>query len=46
MSDNMHPGAVAQQVNGLVITNACAGALPMPIELPFADHLAEWRRVE
>jgi hypothetical protein len=40
MSYDMHPSAIAKQVNGLVVADACAGALTMPIELPFADHLA------
>jgi hypothetical protein len=43
MTYDMHPGAVPQQVDGLVITNACAGALTMPIQLAFADHLAKRR---
>ena len=40
MSYDMHPSTIAKQVNGLVVANACAGALTMPIELSFADHLA------
>jgi hypothetical protein len=36
----MHPRTIAKQVNGLVVADACAGALTMAIELPFADNLA------
>jgi hypothetical protein len=43
VSYDMHPRTIAEQVNGLVVANACAGALTMPIELSFADHLAQWR---
>ena len=38
VAHDMHPLAIAKQVNGLVITNAYAGALA--IQLPLADHSA------
>jgi hypothetical protein len=40
MTYDMHPGTIAKQIDGLVITDACAGALAMAIQLPLADHLA------
>jgi hypothetical protein len=37
------PCAVAQQIHRLVITDTCAGALSMSIQLPLADHLTQRR---
>jgi hypothetical protein len=40
MSYDMHPCAIAKQIDGLVVADACAGALTMAIQLTLADHLA------
>jgi hypothetical protein len=41
MSYDMHPSTIPKQVDGFVIPDACAGALPMAVQLALADYLAE-----
>jgi hypothetical protein len=43
MSHDMHPRAVAQQINRLIVADPRAGPLSMSIQFAFADHLTQRR---